>query len=72
MYNIVPDPLFISGDARPFVKFTPNEITLLPDGFVLIPVKFWSTVALNPLVGAIILSAEDSNSKTFDPVVIPT
>ena len=40
-------------------------------GFVLIPVKFWSTVAVNPL-GAIILSAEDSKSKTFASVVTPT
>ena len=53
------------------MKLTPKDITLFPDGLVLIPVKFWSTVAENPLVD-IILSAEDSNAKTLDPVVIPT
>ena len=55
----------------PFSKLTPRDITLLPLGFVLIPLKFWSTDAWNPLVGAIILSALDSKDKTLDSVVIP-
>ena len=54
------------------MKLTPNEITLFPVGLVLIPVKFWSTVAVNPLVGAVILSADDSKPKTLASVVIPT
>ena len=45
-------------------------MTLFPEGFVLIPVKFWSTDAENPLV-AEILSALDSKASTFDSVVIP-
>ena len=65
------DFLFISGLAMPFSKLTPRDITLLPLGFVLIPLKFWSTDAWNPLVGAIILSALDSKDKTLDSVVIP-
>ena len=54
------------------MKLTPNDTTLLPVGLVLIPVKFWSTEALNPLVGAKIGSAEDSNDRTFASVVTPT
>ena len=56
----------------PFSKLTPRDITLLPLGFVLIPLKFWSTDAENPLVGAIILSALDSKGKTLDSGVIPS
>ena len=71
-YITSPDPLFISGLARPFSKLTPKDITLLPVGLVLIPLKFWFTDAENPLVGAIILLALDSNARTFDSVVTPT
>ena len=52
------------------MKLTPNEITLLPVGLVLIPVKFWSTEA-EKLV-PVITSADDSKAKTFAAVVTPT
>ena len=47
-------------------------MTLFPEGFVLIPEKFVSTDAENPLVGAKILSALDTKSNTFELVVTPT
>ena len=62
MYNIVPDPLFISGDARPFVKVTPRSTFLVPT--VAIPaLKVVSIAALKP--SDVTALGLDSNASTF-------
>ena len=48
MYNTSPDPLFISGDARPLVNETPSATLLLLISVVIPELKVVSTVPLPP------------------------
>ena len=62
MYSIVPDPLFISGEASPFVKLTPRSTFFVPT--VVIPeLNVVSIDALNE--GAVTAVAVDSNARTL-------
>ena len=48
MYNKSPDPLFISGEARPLVKDTPNATLLLFISVVIPELKVVSTDPFPP------------------------
>ena len=70
-YKISPDALFISGEARPFVNWTPKLRTFVPVGLVVIPLNPTSTAPENPPV-VVTTVAEDSKFKTFPAVDTPT
>ena len=61
----------------PFVNSSPSEISLFPDGLVLIPVKLRSIVPVNPSELKMLLTEAEADGsavkklKTLPVVVIP-
>ena len=61
----------------PFENSSPSEISLVPVGFVLIPLKFLSIVPVNPSLLKILFTVADAEGsavkklKTLPEVEIP-